>query len=470
MNPVSMRRMMHFRNTFELTQRCVQNIRVWIFAHTEKDVGIILFVILLALILRVPFLSHPRETLFDEVVYANFVVHIIQGVPFFDIHPPFARILFAEVANLVPFHAEAIPIAINQSFQNFPYVLLRFFTAFFGVLLAPLIYMVGRAVGYIPRIAIYPALFVVFDNALVLYSRAILPDTILLVLAFSGFLAAFAATKEQAGLKRRLFVFVSACLLGLAVSIKWTALGVFGVVVLVFFLSRMYREIVWSTFTAIAIYVLIFTSFLFYFPQGGRADYVLPPYNVPIVTGLEFPESFAPQTIAPFLAAYHRAMLETNRDVEITEKTLKANGPLSWPVAKSSIAFWKGGDGKQIILMGNSILWFAAFFTLLFELAWIALHFLRERRWPINRTESILLAGYTLNYIPFFFIDRSMYLYHYFIALLFLFLLVPRIAPRIVDCITCVSGDRLFAQTLACFVGFLMLLNFFLLAPTTYGF
>lgn len=451
-----------------------QRVGGWVLAHTKKDTQVILLILVLALCLRVPFLSYPGRTVFDEVIYTNFVTHMMNGVPFFDIHPPLARILFTEVAKITPFHILGLPMETNQSFGDFPYASLRFLVALFGILLVLLVYVAGRIIGYLPRIAAIPALLVVFDNAFVLYSRTILPDTILLCFSLLGFIAALLAAKRKVGWRKWLLVLLAASSLGLAVSIKWTALGIFGVVVAMFLLSRMYWEVLASATLLIGIYLLIFVGFFLYFPQGGKVDFMLSPYDVPWITNLEFlknPGGQEPQILASFLVSYHRVMLEANQDPRVAQKTLQAPGPLSWPPAKSSISFWQNETkNKLIVLTGNSLLWSITFFALLFEIAWIAFRTLHERLWPIDRPESILLLGYVMNYLPFFFIHRPMFLYHYFTALLFLFLLVPRIAPRIIDCIARLSGDRLLANTLVSFVGFLILLNFFLLAPITYGF
>jgi len=465
------------KNILDGLTGCTQNIRAWVKRRTEKDAPVIFLILVLAVILRVPFLSHPDRTVFDEVVYANFATYIVHEAPFFDIHPPLARMLFAEVARRgETFSGEVLRVETGQPFGNFPYVALRSFVALFGVLLPLLIYSAGRLLGYAPRVAMIPALFVIFDNALTVYSRVILPDMLLLVFGFSGLIAAFAATKKRAVWQRLALTILAGSLIGLAVSVKWTALGIFGIVALCFLLSRMYWEVVLSALFVALVYVSVFCAFVLYFPQGGKMDPILPPYDVPLVTTLKFPREHSPQAIGIFLLRYHGVMLETNRDPGITSEVMSAPGSLAWSVAKSSILFWEdsasGGNngGRAITLTGNSLLWFVVFFALLFELTWIFFHIVRERRWPIDNNESILLAGYVMNYLPFFFIHRSMYLYHYFTALIFLFLIVPRITPRIIDCIARLSHDRLLAETLLLFIGFLILLNFFLLSPVTYGF
>ena len=86
-------------------------------------------------------------------------------------------------------------------------------------------------------------------------------------------------------------------------------------------------------------------------------------------------------------------MLEANQDPKVAKMTLQAPGPLSWPPAKSLISFWENDTkDKQIVLTGNSLLWIMTTFAFIFELVWILFHAVRERRSPVDRTESILMS------------------------------------------------------------------------------
>jgi dolichyl-phosphate-mannose-protein mannosyltransferase len=134
------------------------------------------------------------------------------------------------------------------------------------------------------------------------------------------------------------------------------------------------------------------------------------------------------------------------------------------------MAFWSSSDGtKKIAVTGNSALWVTSFFVFLFDIFWIALRLWRTRVLPIDKDEIILLAGYVMNYLPFFFIHRPMYLYHYFTALIFLILLLPKVTPRIIECLGNVTRDRLFAQVFVGVATVLIFVNFVLLLPATYG-
>ena len=443
----------------------------WIETRTKTDKQWIIIILLLAALLRLPLLNYPDRTLFDEVIYANFAVHIIHHEPFFDIHPPLARIIFAMVANNSSFEIWGFPMETNKEFGDFPYATLRLFMALIGTLFPLLLYLIGRLLKYSPRSAGILALFAVFDNALVLYSRSILPDTLLLFLNFLGLAAAFAAANiAHKKIERVFLVILSGIALGLALSIKWTALAMFPLVGLIFIFARMYRSIALVGILGILVYLSVFSLYFTNFPNGGHVDPVLYPYNKPWIAEMTFPKGDHLKNIIAYLPEIHEAMLRANEDPDIAKVTLQSAGPLSWPAARSSLTFWISDDGKHtIILRGNEFLWFLTFFMIIFEIGWIIEKSRKRRKWPIDKTESILLLGYLSNYAPFFLIHRPMYLYHYFTAFIFLLLLLPRIAPRVIHCIGNITHDRTLAHVMMYFSILLVLINFILIAPTTYG-
>ena len=443
----------------------------WIKEHTSRDKHWIIVILLLSALLRLPFLDYPDRTLFDEVIYTNFAMHIVHHEPFFDIHPPLARLIFAKIAENSHFQLWSIPMETNKQFGDFPYATLRLFIAALGTLLPLLLYLIGRLLKYSPAAAGILALFAVFDNALVLYSRIILPDTLLLFLNFFGFAAAIAAAQMTQRKQRIALIVLSGIAIGLAISVKWTALAMLPIIWLVFLFARMYQAIVITSILVISSYLLIFTIYFTNFPQGGYIDPVLSLYNKPWIADMSFPEGKDIKNIIMYLPQIHRAMLRASSDVDIAKVTLQSAGPLSWPATRSALTFWISDNGKHtIILRGNEFLWFLTFFMILFEIGWITMKGLSKRSWPIDRTETILLLGYVLNYAPFFLIDRPMYLYHYFTAFIFLLLLLPRIAPRVVRCIGAMTHDKTLARTIMYFSILLVLVSFFLLAKTTYGF
>jgi dolichyl-phosphate-mannose--protein O-mannosyl transferase len=437
-------------------------------AHDHQWVFIILFC---ALLLRLPFIGHANVTQFDEIIFSNFVLHILNGQPFFDIHPPLARMLFAEIARMLdPISISAMPIMANQPFGDFPFVPLRYFVAFLGSLLPLIVYAIGRLLQYAPRSAALPALFIVVDNAFIIYSRTILPDTILLCFNFLALGGAFAMLRVKSKRLSFALLIATSIALGCALSIKWLALGVVGTIWLLFLFERRYGAIIISGLIAFTTYVAIFSVFFLYFPEGGRIDPFIGEYNVPMIRNIVFPKTNNVKDVLTFLPEHHKIMLDANTDEAITKKVFFSSRPIAWPTSRTFIDFGVNAQGQRIILQGNAFLWVVSLLLLCFQTGWILWHVKHKRKWPLGREETVLFAGYIINYLPFFFIHRPMHLYHYFPALIFLFLMIPKIAPRMIRCIEILSQDRLFAWTLAYFTLFLVFVNFIIFMPTIYGF
>ncbi len=438
--------------------------------RTTSDHRWVFVILTCALLLRLPMIAHPNVTQFDEVFYVNFVLHMLNQQPPFDIHPPLARIMFTEIARGAgSFGVSSIPVLPNQGFKDFPFIPLRLFVAFLGSLLPLLVYTIGRILNYRPRSAALPALFVVIDNAFIIYSRAILPDTILLFFNFLALGCAFAMIRVKSKRLSLILLITGSIAIGCALSIKWLALGVLATIWLLLLSERRYGALFASGVITLATYVLIFTSFFFYFPQGGHLDPMSTPYTTPLTQNITFPKTDHLKNVLEFLPKYHQLMLNADRDKEIAKHVLQGAGPLAWPTSLTSTTFWVDGHGKGIVFQGNGLIWIVSFLLLLFHLGWICWHMKHKRKWPLDRDETILLAGYIFNYVPFFFIHRPMHLYHYFTALIFLFLMIPKIAPRMLDCIACCTRNRLIAVTLLYTTLFLIFIVFVVSIPLTYG-
>lgn len=438
--------------------------------YTSHDKHWVIIILLLSALLRIPFLNHPDRTVFDETFYTNFATHIVHQEPFFDIHPPLARIIFAGIASNSSLLLSGVPLETNKQFGDFPYTTLRLFIALIGTLLPLLLYLTGRLLKYSPREAGVLALFAVFDNALVIYSRLILPDTLLLFLNFLGFAAALAAVQVVNQKKYQvLLILLSGIAIGLAIAIKWTALAMLPIIWIVFLFARMYRAIFTTGVLVVLSYFFVFVFYFTHFPEGGRVDPALYYYNNSIIAGMTFPKGTHIKDIVDYLPQIHERMLHANDDPNIATYAAPAEGPLSW-LTTNALPFWISDNGKmRITLQGNTYLWFLILFMIMFELGWIVTQGRIKKTWPIDKTETILLLGYIVNYVPFFLIDRPMYLYHYFTAFIFLLLLLPRVTPRIIDCIHHITHDRMFAKAIMYYGILLVFINFFLAARTTYG-
>ncbi len=440
---------------------------------TAHDALCVAFLILVALMLRVPFITYPNVTEYDEVTYANYAMHMVDGKPFVDIHPPLARILFAEVARKSePIATRALDMTFNRPYGDFPIANERLLIALFGILLPLIFYAITRTLGSLPRVALLVGLFVATDNGMIIFSRVMLPDMLLLCFSFLALLCILMFVRTK---KNSLGLLIGAGVtIGLALSVKWTALGMLMVLLFTLLIHKRIGAALVVGTLACFVYIVVFASMLLvYFPFGGHAsNFANEADRTKIWTAdIDLPRVTKMGDAISYLPTLHKVMFTANTNPDFINSTLKSQGAYSWPIARNAMIFWKDStSAKSIVMTGNSTLWVMSFFALIFDLLWIMFMLRRTKKIPVDTDELVLLFGYFANYIPFFFIHRPMYLYHYFIAMLLLLLLLPKIAPRIVHCLAITTNDKLFAQVFIVFATILVFVNFIMTLQTTYGF
>ncbi|XP_072936902.1 protein O-mannosyltransferase 1 [Epargyreus clarus] len=119
-----------------------------------------------------------------------------------------------------------------------------------------------------------------------------------------------------------------------------------------------------------------------------------------------------------------------------------ASEPADWPLLARSIAYWLSPNSNaQIHLIGNLITWYTGTFSVLFYSTLLALYAIRLRRAcydlpprAFNKfydAGCILFLGYLLHYLPYFFMDRTLFLHHYLPAYLFKILLLAYVIDHV---------------------------------------
>lgn len=83
----------------------------------------------------------------------------------------------------------------------------------------------------------------------------------------------------------------------------------------------------------------------------------------------------------------------------------------------------------QIHLLGNIAIWYSSTLSVLFYVALMVFYFLRRRRQIIDLSNQewmkfesigyILLMGYAINFAPYFFVERTLFLHNYLPALIY---------------------------------------------------
>lgn len=160
----------------------------------------------LAFVTRFWGISHPNQVVFDEVHFGKvwldmtwsfetlansdrkFASYYLQRTYFFDVHPPFGKLLFAFAGWLVGYDGSFLFENIGDSYitNKVPYVAYRSMPALMGSLTVSAVFWIMWESGYSLPACIVATSIVLFDNAHIGQTRLILLDaTLVLFMALS---------------------------------------------------------------------------------------------------------------------------------------------------------------------------------------------------------------------------------------------------------------------------------------------
>ncbi|RDD43436.1 Protein O-mannosyl-transferase 1 [Trichoplax sp. H2] len=119
-----------------------------------------------------------------------------------------------------------------------------------------------------------------------------------------------------------------------------------------------------------------------------------------------------------------------------------ASDAASWPLLKSTFIFWfNTKDHRQIHLLGNPIVWWICTFSLCVYIALVVFYMALERRqiYVINRdvwhhfcySGTLLMLGWAIHFVPYFFIWKNVFIHFYLPSLLFKILLLSSVIDHI---------------------------------------
>ncbi|HTH13973.1 MAG TPA: phospholipid carrier-dependent glycosyltransferase [Spirochaetia bacterium] len=369
--------------------------------------------------------GHPASLVFDEVHFGKFVSAYQTGEYYFDIHPPLGKLLIAAFAQ--PFHPAAITtqLSIDTPFEGTGYLALRFLPTLAGTLIPLVLALILLELGLDGIAALFGGLLACLDTALLVQTRSIFLDGFLLLFLL-GSLAAYLRHRKTGS---SIALVGCALLAGAAVSIKWTGLTALAVPLVWEAADALKARTArglgrWVLRAALVVgtaLVLYFASFAVHFallPKSGPGDAFMSPAFQKTLVGSPWqtnPQVEGENVLQKFLELNSR-MYTSNRDLTATHPY--SSPWYTWPVEVRPIYYWNQADSR-IYLVGNPILWWGS--TLAVAVL-AALFFLQRRRH--GPTTTLLFGAWALNWLPFIFIGRVMFLYHYLAAFTFALLLL----------------------------------------------
>jgi len=148
-------------------------------------------------------------------------------------------------------------------------------------------------------------------------------------------------------------------------------------------------------------------------------------------------------------------MLITNQ--ENVQNHNFASDPTEWPFLTRGIAYYIAKDSNnQVHLMGNILIWYTCSSCLLLYTCLLVFYLLRRKRKIYDiphqefsnyaRAGEVLLVGYLVHYLPYFFYDRTLFLHHYLPAYLFKIMLSGYFLSHLYYLIKRTTGSRLLSM------------------------
>jgi dolichyl-phosphate-mannose-protein mannosyltransferase len=378
-----------------------------------------LALILLALgaLLHFHRLAEPRRIVFDEVHFGGFVSSYLGDHRyFFDIHPPHAKLVIAGVAALGGYRGEQAFEGLGDPIDAVSPAWLRAAPAAAGTLLPVVIFGLLLQLGARPMAAFLGGLFVALDNALLLQSRIIALDAILLLAIFGSLSAGLAALAAPSRLRRSGWALVAGALAGLGVGSKFTGLVVLPLLAACLALLLLRRPdaaglretfgtAAWLGAGAVGVYATGWALHFALLDQPG------PGYEWAVPSG-----DWLRDTVD-----VHRRMLRSN--FGLAAGHAYASAWWSWPLMLRPIFYWTEGDAA-LYFVGNPVVWWGAALGGVLLLGTGVLSRISDVRlatagaaWPARLW--LLLLGYGVALAPLVRVPRALFLYHYLTALLF---------------------------------------------------
>lgn len=430
-----------------------------------------LFAALIAfgLAIRIPFIWHPPEVVFDEVHFGKFVSAYYTGEHYFDIHPPLGKLLIAGFVSFFGFSPGFDFEVIGAEYGDIPYAALRFLPNLAGALIPVAVAGMLLALG-VPKAAGFLAgALLAIDNALLTQSRFILVDSFLMFFGFAGLWLFFRARNRGYPI---VGVILAGIVLAMSFSVKWTGLAFFGLAAGVMMWDRVgehalrlllrrrtpvtrsnssgffktLRTPVLFIGTALAVYLAVFVVHFALLPYPGPGDAFMS-------------ANFSEKPLLVKIGELNLVMLAANEGLTATHPD--ASPAWSWPLMARPIFYWVQSVGEgvtaRIYLLGNPAVWWLSTLGVL-----IAIFAWRPRSPQMIQIKWILYFGWLINLLPFLGIGRVMFLYHYLPALGFA---VAILATWMRDALTIKQFKLVSAGVVV-----IAALAFVFFAPLSYGF
>ena len=327
-------------------------------------------------------ISYMNSSYFDEIYFARTAYEYTQGMETYEwTHPPLGKLI------------QAIPIYINNYLSPFNYRLMGNIS---GILMLAIMYIFAKELFKKRKYAIFASLLMAFDTFHFAQTRMGTVDShlILFILLASYFMVKY--TKNN----KTFYLLLSGIFFGLSVSVKWTGLYGGMALAIIFFTHLVknkkinIKNLLKGTLFFVVIPLFIYSSLYLIFPNNKLNH----------TTNFE-------------------NIINQQKDMYNYHSKLNATHYFSskwytWPISYKPVWYHQeilNNDTKETISgIGNIVIWWMGIIGFLYSL----IKLIRKK----DKQSFIIVVSMLSLWLPYAFIGRVMFLYHYFPVLPFMML------------------------------------------------
>lgn len=327
-------------------------------------------------------ISYMNSSYFDEIYFARTAYEYTQGMETYEwTHPPLGKLI------------QAIPIYISNYLSPFNYRLMGNIS---GILMIAVMYIYAKELFKKRKYAIFASLLMVFDTFHFAQTRMGTVDShlILFILLASYFMVKYTKNNKTFSL------LLSGIFFGLSVSVKWT--GLYGGIALaIIFFTHLVKN-----------KKINIKNFL-----KGTLFFVVIPLFIYSSLYLIFPNNKLNHT------TNFENIINQQKDMYNYHSKLNATHYFSskwytWPISYKPVWYHQeilNNDTKETISgIGNIVIWWMGIIGFLYSL----IKLIRKK----DKQSFIIVVSMLSLWLPYAFIGRVMFLYHYFPVLPFMML------------------------------------------------
>lgn len=345
-------------------------------------------------------ISYKNSAYFDEVYFARSAYEYIHGIPTNEwVHPPLGKLIMM------------IPVLLF-GMSTFAY---RLMGNIAGILMIPVIYSLAKNIFKNRKWAILAAILMTFDCFHFAQTRMGTVDSFLVLFMMLSvlFMYKYIVMDKKEKLSKKLTnLFLSGLFIGCAIATKWTGLYVGLGLAIVFFAHLIYqntgkrkkkdkdKDLVKIILSCVLFFVVV-------------------PIVIYVLSYLLFPNVY-PDKVEGISGIIEQTKNMFNYHSRLTATHDFASKWYTWPVMYKPVWYYVGYYGgnikSTIVGIGNPAIWWfgiiASIFTLIMSI-------LKK-----NKENLFILVFILCTWLPYLFIGRVMFMYHYFPTLPFIMLAI----------------------------------------------